>query len=69
MIGDTEMQIASAQIFRHVSKSNSNGSYEYTEGIDIDPADYDLDSIRFRVRGGLIVGVTDDSGNPLQGSG
>lgn len=69
IIGDTEMQIASAQIFRHVSKSNSNGTYVYTEGIDIDPADYDLDSIRFRVRGGLIVGVTDDSGNPLQGSG
>ena len=56
-----------ANSFRYAYDQGTDGSYKYYEGINVDPATYDLDNIRFRIRGGIIVGVTDDSGKILQG--
>jgi hypothetical protein len=60
-----------ASNFRYLTGETHPGSgysYSYLEGISFDPATYDLDKVRFRVRGGLIVGVTDDNGKLLQGA-
>lgn len=65
--GTTQTGTLAAGAFRFVNKFMANGQYEYYQGINVDPKDYDLDNIRFRIRGGIIVGVTDDSGNLLQG--
>lgn len=65
--GTTQTGTLAAGAFRFVNKFMTNGQYEYYQGINVDPKDYDLDNIRFRIRGGIIVGVTDDSGNLLQG--
>ena len=56
-----------ANSFRYAYDQGTDGFYRYYEGINVDPATYDLDNIRFRIRGGIIVGVTDDSGKILQG--
>ncbi|MDD4516465.1 hypothetical protein [Massilibacteroides sp.] len=65
--GTTQTGIIAASEFRIVTSFNTDGSYSYFEGISFDPGAYDLDSVRFRVRKGLIVGVTNDSGSVLQG--
>lgn len=65
--GTTQTGTLAAGAFHFVNKFMTNGQYEYYQGINVDPKDYDLDDIRFRIRGGIIVGVTDDSGNLLQG--
>lgn len=47
--------------FRYVVKRNSNGTYEYNEGVDWGNGaaqNPDLDKIRLIVRGGIIVGYT-----------
>lgn len=47
--------------FRYVVKRNSNGTYEYNEGVDWGDGaaqNPDLDKIRLIVRGGIIVGYT-----------
>ena len=54
--------------FRYAFNQNATGYAEYYDGINVDPGDYDLDNIRFRIRGGIIVGVTDDNGNILRGT-
>jgi len=65
--GTMQMGIMAAMELRIVSSFNNNGSYSYMEGISFNPGDYDLDNVRFRVRKGIIVGVTNDSGAVLQG--
>lgn len=65
--GTTQTGTLAAGAFHFVNKFMENGQYSYYQGINVDPKDYDLDNIRFRIRGGIIVGVTDDSGNLLQG--
>lgn len=65
--GTTQTGTLAAGAFHFVNKFMTNGQYEYYQGINVDPKDYDLDNIRYRIRGGIIVGVTDDSGNLLQG--
>lgn len=66
--GTCQAGTIAANSFRYAFNQNTNGSYEYYAGINVDPGDYDLDNIRFRIRGGIIVGVTDDSGNILRGT-
>lgn len=66
--GDTQTGVVAASKFRVVSNFYSNGAYQYNEGVSFDPADYDLDNVRFRVRQGIIIGVTDDSGRILLGT-
>ena len=66
--GTCQAGTIAANSFRYAFNQNTNGSYEYYAGINVDPGDYDLDNIRFRIRGGIIVGVTDDSGNVLRGT-
>ena len=65
--GDLCSNICASQKFRFISSRNANGTYYYMDGISFDPKDYDLDDIRLRVRGGIIVGVTKDNGTLLQG--
>lgn len=69
--GATQTSTIAAGEFRVVTSwadtNSTPGAYYYMAGIDIDPGDYDLDDIRFRVRKGIIVGVTNDSGSVLQG--
>lgn len=65
--GTTQTGTLAAGVFRYVESFQNNGQYRYMEGINVDPVDYDLDNIRFRIRGGIIVGVTDDNGKVLQG--
>lgn len=65
--GDLCSNICASQKFRFISSRNANGTYYYMDGISFDPGDYDLDDIRLRVRGGIIVGVTKDNGSLLQG--
>lgn len=50
-----------------IYKSSDMYRYHYP-GVSFNPADFDLDNIRLRVMGGIIVGVTDDNGNILLGS-
>lgn len=64
---DLVSNVCASQKFRFISSRNSNGTYYHMEGISFDPGDYDLDDIRLRVRGGIIVGVTNDKGHILQG--
>lgn len=65
--GGVQAGAVASPSFRYAVSFGQDQSYTYMEGIDVDPADYDLDDIRFRIRGGIIVGVTDDSGNVLRG--
>ena len=65
--GELASNICASQKFRFIDSRNSNGTYSYFDGISFNPKDYDLDDIRLRVRGGIIVGVTNDKGNILQG--
>lgn len=65
--GTTQTGLLAAGGFRYVTEFKQNGQYSFFEGINVDPKDYDLDDIRFRIRGGIIVGVTDDSGRILRG--
>lgn len=65
--GECQASILAANSFRFAYDQSASGSYSYYEGINVDPGDYDLDDIRFRIRGGIIVGVTNDSGNVLRG--
>lgn len=67
VIGDLVSNVCASQRFRSISGRNSDGTYRYMEGISFDPGSYDLDDVRFRVRNGLIVGVTKDNGSLLQG--
>lgn len=53
--------------FRYIYDISNAGSYYYYDGISFDPVDYDLDDVRLRVRGGIIVGVSNDNGKILQG--
>lgn len=66
--GGVQAGAIASQAFRYATGFNDDGTYSYYAGIDVDPGDYDLDSIRFRIRGGIIVGVTDDSGHILRGT-
>ena len=66
--GTCQAGTLAANQFRYAFNQQLNGTYEYYAGINVDPGDYDLDNIRFRIRGGIIVGVTDDSGNVLRGT-
>ncbi|MDB9001137.1 hypothetical protein PN653_11495 [Parabacteroides distasonis] len=50
-----------------IYKSSDMYRYHYP-GVSFNPADFDLDNVRLRVMGGIIVGVTDDNGNILLGS-
>ena len=65
--GTTITGTLAAGAFRFAYNLGFGNSYNYYEGISFDPATYDLDNVRIRVRGGIIVGVTDDSGHLLQG--
>ena len=43
---------------RVATDMKSDGTYtEYYHGVNFNPADYDLDKVRFQVRSGLIVAV------------
>jgi hypothetical protein len=66
--GTSQAGIIAGGAFRYITQSYTTGEYSYIEGISFDPGTYDLDSVRFRVRGGLIVGVTNDNGSILQGT-
>lgn len=59
-------EIIAAQRFKWIGQWNSNGYGSY-EGISFDFKNYDLDDVRFAVRGGLIIGVAKDDGTLLQG--
>lgn len=65
--GTTITGTLAAGAFRFAYNLGLGNSYNYYEGISFDPATYDLDNVRIRVRGGIIVGVTDDNGHLLQG--
>ena len=65
--GTTITGTLAAGAFRFAYNLGFGNSYNYYEGISFDPATYDLDNVRIRVRGGIIVGVTDDNGHLLQG--
>lgn len=65
--GECQAGTLAANAFRYAYNQAASGSYTYYAGINVDPGDYDLDNIRFRIRGGIIVGVTDDNGNVLRG--
>ncbi|WP_080902955.1 hypothetical protein [Parabacteroides sp. Marseille-P3160] len=66
--GTAQIGIVAAQQYRVVTSFNAEtGAYSYYAGIDVDPGDYDLDDIRFRIRKGIIIGVTNDSGGVLRG--
>ena len=66
--GECQAGTLAANAFRYAYNQSASGSYTYYAGINVDPGDYDLDNIRFRIRGGIIVGVTDDNGNVLRGT-
>lgn len=66
--GQCQAGSMAANGFRYAFNQNATGYAEYYDGINVDPGDYDLDNIRFRIRGGIIVGVTDDNGNILRGT-
>ena len=65
--GGVQAGAVASPSFRYAVSFGQDQSYTYMEGINVEPGDYDLDDIRFRIRGGIIVGVTDDSGNVLRG--
>lgn len=49
----------SADELRVATDMTTTGTYtEYYTGVNFDPADYDLDKVRFQVRNGIIVAVT-----------
>ena len=54
--------------FAYANSMSSDGTYSAWEGISFDNGTYNLDEVRFKVRGGLIVGVYSDSGGLLQGN-
>jgi len=56
--GVTESSALASSEYRYITNRLSNGGYEYLTGVSFNPSDYDLDKVRFTVRGGLIVGVT-----------
>lgn len=64
-----------SQSYRHIATSfawasgmNADGSYTAYEGVSFDNDAYDLDDVRFKVRGGIIIGVYTDEGTLLQGN-
>ena len=64
-----------SQSYRHIATSfawasgmNADGSYTAYEGVSFDNDAYDLDNVRFKVRGGIIIGVYTDGGTLLQGN-
>lgn len=64
-----------SQSYRHIATSfawasgmNADGSYTAYEGVSFDNDAYDLDDVRFKVRGGIIIGVYTDGGTLLQGN-
>lgn len=52
--------------FRAISSRNSNGTYNYYDGISFG-AEYDLDDVRLVVRNGIIVGLRKDNGSIILG--
>lgn len=66
--GTSQCYRSVARSFAWASEMDSDGSYTAYEGVSFDNGDYDLDQVRFKVRGGIIIGVYSDGGGLLQGN-
>ena len=66
--GTSQCYRSVARSFAWASEMDTDGSYTAYEGVSFDNGDYDLDQVRFKVRGGIIIGVYSDGGGLLQGN-
>ncbi|WP_337941928.1 hypothetical protein [Parabacteroides sp.] len=64
VIGESISNICSSLQFRAIASRNSNGTYNYRNGVSFG-TNYDLDDVRLEVKNGIIVGLYTDKGNPI----
>ena len=66
--GTSQCYRSVARSFAWASEMDADGSYTAYEGVSFDNGTYNLDEVRFKVRGGIIIGVYSDGGGLLQGN-
>lgn len=66
--GTSQCYRSVARSFAWASEMEADGSYTAYEGVSFDNKTYNLDEVRFKVRGGIIIGVYSDGGGLLQGN-